>query len=83
LTRSDAEAYLNAKLAMAGRPERTFTPRAITGLHAAAAGNPRTLDRLASLGLMAGALRGLEIITPDVIAGVARECALDSMLLLR
>jgi len=85
LTRGDAEAYLTAKLVMAGRPGLTFTPRAITRLHAASAGNPRTLDRLASLGLMAGALRGLEIVTPDVIEGVARECALDldSMLPLR
>jgi MSHA biogenesis protein MshM len=77
LTRGDAEAYLSAKLALAGRPGLTFTRRAITRLHAVSAGNPRTLDRLASLALMAGALRKLEIISPDVVEGVARECALD------
>ncbi len=77
LTRGNAEAYLRAKLALAGRSGLTFTPRAITRLHAASAGNPRTLDRLASLALMAGALRGLEIVSPDVVEGVARECAPD------
>ncbi len=80
LTRSDAEAYLTTKLELAGRPGPTFTPRAINRLHAASAGNPRTLDRLASLALMAGALRRLEIVTPDVIDGVARECTLNSPL---
>jgi type II secretory pathway predicted ATPase ExeA len=83
LTRSDAETYLTTKLSFAGRQGLTFTPRAITRLHAASSGNPRTLDRLASLSLMAGALRGLEIVTPDVIEGVARECTLDSVLPLR
>jgi type II secretory pathway predicted ATPase ExeA len=79
LTRGDAERYLTAKLTAAGRAGATFTPRALSRLHAASAGNPRTLDRLASLALMAGALRGLEIVTPDVIEGVARECTLDPL----
>jgi hypothetical protein len=83
LTRGDAEAYLSAKLALAGRRGLTFSARAITRLHAMSTGNPRTLDRLASLALMAGALRGLEIVTPDVVEGVARECALDPMVLPR
>ena len=74
LTRSDAEVYLTAKLASAGRDEPVFTPRAIQRLHLVSAGNPRGLDRLASLALMAGALRGLEIVTPDIIEGVAQEC---------
>jgi type II secretory pathway predicted ATPase ExeA len=71
LTRSDAETYLTAKLAAVGRSGLTFTPRAITHLHAAATGNPRTLDHLAALALSAAALRGLEIVTPDVVAEVA------------
>ena len=75
LTRSDAERYLTAKLTAAGRDEPTFTPRALSRLHQRSAGIPRGLDRLASLALMAGAWRGLEIITPDVIEGIAQECA--------
>jgi type II secretory pathway predicted ATPase ExeA len=78
LTRSEVEAYLTAKLAAAGRDAPTFTPRAIHRLHADAAGNPRGLDRLASLALRAGALRGLEIVTPDIVEAVACECALES-----
>jgi MSHA biogenesis protein MshM len=79
LTRSDAENYLTAKLASAGRDEPTFTPRAIHRLHLISAGNPRGLDRLASLALMAGALRKLEIVTPEIIDGVALECRSDPL----
>lgn len=78
LTRTEAEQFVVAKLALAGRTEPTFTPRALTRLHAGAEGIPRGLDRLGSLALMAGAMRGLEIITPDVIDGVTRECALPA-----
>jgi type II secretory pathway predicted ATPase ExeA len=73
LTRGDAETYLSAKLAAAGRSGPTFEPRAITRLHAAATGNPGMLDRLAALALMAGAKRGLEIVTADVVDAVASE----------
>jgi type II secretory pathway predicted ATPase ExeA len=75
LTRSDAETYLGAKLAASGRSGPTFEPRAISRLHAASEGNPGTLDRLATLALMAGALRGLEMVTPDVVDAVAPECS--------
>ncbi len=75
LTRREATEYLAAKLAAAGRTEATFTPRAINQLHALSRGVPRGLDRLASLALMAGALRRLEMIGPEVIQGVAQECA--------
>jgi MSHA biogenesis protein MshM len=77
LTRGDTEVYLRQKLAAAGRDEPTFTPRAIVRIHAASAGIPRGLDRLASLALMAAALHGREIVTPDVVEDVARECVLD------
>ena len=74
LTRSQADAYLNAKLAAAGATERVFTPRAVTRLHALSGGVPRGLEQLATLSLMAGAVRRLEVISPDVVDGVAREC---------
>jgi type II secretory pathway predicted ATPase ExeA len=75
LTRSQVESYLVAKLDAAGCTERIFTPRAATRLHARTSGVPRRVDRLASLCLIAGAVRGLEVISPDVVDGVARECA--------
>jgi len=74
LSRAEAGPYLEAKLAAAGRAEVAFTPRAVTRLHARSGGVPRGLDRLASLALMAGALRGLEVITPEVVEGAAGEC---------
>jgi hypothetical protein len=73
LTRTDAAIYLSVKLQAAGREDVAFTPRALTRIHAASGGIPRTLDRLASLSLMAGALQGLEMISPDVVDEISRE----------
>jgi type II secretory pathway predicted ATPase ExeA len=67
LTRTEANRYLVAKLAAAGRHVPTFTPQAVTRLHARAGGVPRGLDRLATLCLMAGAATGAQAVTPEVI----------------
>ena len=74
LTRSESAEYLRAKLEAAGRPDPTFTSRAMTRLHALAGGVPRGLDRIAGLALMNGALRGLEVVPPEIVEEVAREC---------
>lgn len=73
LTRSECVEYLTSKLAAAGRAEPTFTPRACNRLLAGSEGNPRRLDRLATLALMAGAVRGVEIVTPEVVDGITQE----------
>jgi type II secretory pathway predicted ATPase ExeA len=73
LTRSQSDSYLSAKLKRAGSVERIFTPRAITRLHVLSLGVPRRLEQLALLCLMAGSVRGLEVIHPDLVDGVARE----------
>jgi type II secretory pathway predicted ATPase ExeA len=73
MTRSQAEGYLVTKLEQAGSSERVFTPRAITRLHALSLGVPGGLEHLASRCLMAGAVRGLEVIHPDVVDTVAGE----------
>jgi type II secretory pathway predicted ATPase ExeA len=75
LTRSETARYLDEKLAAAGRPETVFTPRALSRLYDISGGIPRGIDRLGSLALMAGAARGLEMITPEVVTGVAAECS--------
>ena len=74
LTRSEASDYLAARLEVAGRPEPAFTPRALTRLHALSGGVPRGLDRLATLALMGAAVRGLEMVPPEVVDASAREC---------
>lgn len=73
LTRSECEQYLTTRLAAAGRAEPTFTPRAINRLHVHSRGVPRAVNSLATLALMAGALRGLEMLSPEVVEGVALE----------
>jgi type II secretory pathway predicted ATPase ExeA len=73
LTRSQTERYITAKLERAGGVERIFTPRAVTRLHGLSLGVPRRIEQLALLCLMAGAVRGLEVIHPDLVDGVARE----------
>lgn len=73
LTRSEAEHYLATKLAGAGCNDQIFTARAITRLHSHSAGVPRALQQLATLCLMAGAVRGLEVISPEMVDGVAEE----------
>jgi type II secretory pathway predicted ATPase ExeA len=72
LTRSQAATYLGAKLADAGRREQVFTPRALTRLHSWSDGVPRSLDQLATLSLMAGAVQGVEVVPPDVVDEIAR-----------
>jgi MSHA biogenesis protein MshM len=74
LTRSQVERYLETKLDAAGCTEPIFTPRAITRLHSLSAGVPSGLQRLAVLCLIAGAVRGLEVIPPELVDGVALEC---------
>jgi type II secretory pathway predicted ATPase ExeA len=73
LTRSEAEDYLLCKLAGAGCRQRIFSSRAITRLQSHCSGVPRGLERLAMLSLTAAAIRGIEVVSPDVVDGVARE----------
>jgi MSHA biogenesis protein MshM len=76
LSFSETELYLSAKLAAAGCRDAIFTSRALARLHLHSAGSPRGLDRLASLALLAGASRGLEGISSEVVDSVLSECHL-------
>ena len=73
LTRSEASSYVEARLETSGRSEPTFTPRALTRLHALSGGVPRGIDRLATLSLMAAASRRLEVVPPEVVEAISRE----------
>jgi type II secretory pathway predicted ATPase ExeA len=73
LTRSQVEFYLTTKLGAVGCTGPIFTPRAITRLQALSVGVPRGIQQIASLSLMAAAVRGLEMVSPDVVDGVASQ----------
>jgi type II secretory pathway predicted ATPase ExeA len=72
LTRSEVERYIHAKLAGSGCSGHVFTTRALTRLHALSQGVPRVLEQLATLSLMAGALRRAEVVTPELVEGATR-----------
>jgi type II secretory pathway predicted ATPase ExeA len=74
MTRSETEEYLRQKLAAAGSRVSVFTSRAITRAHALCAGVPRGVERLATLSLIAGASRGVDQISAEIIEGVASAC---------
>jgi MSHA biogenesis protein MshM len=78
LTRNEAEFYVLTKLAAAGRRAPTFTTHALTRVHALSRGVPRGIDRIASLCLIVGASKGLDVISPDVVEGAALECVYAS-----
>jgi MSHA biogenesis protein MshM len=74
LSRSEAASYLTTKLATAGCRAEILSHRAVNRLHLHSGGIPSGLDRLTSLCLMAGADRGLEAISSEVVEGVLGEC---------
>jgi hypothetical protein len=73
LTRGESSDYLASKLRHAGRDAATFTPRALTTLHALADGVPRRLDRLAGLALRASALERLDRVGEELIDDLRRS----------
>jgi hypothetical protein len=80
LTRGEADGYVGAKIrdAGGGRDRPAFSSRAVSRLHALAAGLPRRIDHLASLALMVGATRQLDAVDADVVDDVQREFALTN-----
>ena len=66
-------AYLESSLARAGRRLTTFTREAAAKLHDLSAGNPRRINQLAELALLAGAGLGRQTIEPDVVESVSLE----------
>lgn len=76
LTRGETADYLSEKLKAAGRPRGAFTESGSHRLHELSGGVPRAVDRLAVLGLMAAALRGLDAVPAAVVDDVAPQCVL-------
>ena len=57
LSCSETSLYVSTKIEVAGRSESPFSPKAVTRLYDLSGGNPRGIDRLATLALMAGAVQ--------------------------
>ena len=79
LTGSEAEAYLNGRLAAAGAKSPLFGPEALAALYLASDGLPRRLNRLADLALLIAYAEGLS--SPDLraVTIAARELDPDSI----
>lgn len=77
LTRTEADGYLRAKLAAAGRFEALFTPRAVARLHALGRGFPGRIDTLASRALALGATARREMIGADLIDSLCEDHELE------
>jgi hypothetical protein len=80
LSTSEVETYVIQRLAAAGCREPIFSRRAITRLHLLSCGSPRGVDQLATLCLIAGASRGREAITSELIEAIKSECHLPEVL---
>ncbi|MGC8641255.1 MAG: AAA family ATPase [Isosphaeraceae bacterium] len=83
LSASEVEFYLATKLAAAGCREAVFTSRAISRLQLLSGGSPRGLDRLGTLCLMAGASRGVEAVSSELVESIVAECHVPADLALR
>jgi type II secretory pathway predicted ATPase ExeA len=77
LTRSESSAYVLGRLAAAGAREPLFDAPCLAGLHRAAEGVPRRLNRLADLALLIAFAEGLDRPDARAVEVAAREAAPD------
>lgn len=79
LTRTQVEAYIEHRLALAVGPTPVaFDRRALDLVHESTAGVPRLINRLCDRALLVGAGLGLHTITRDTVATAARSVGLDA-----
>ncbi len=71
----DTIGYLNWALSQAGRQAPAFTEEAMIRLHALSDGNPRRVNQLAGLSLLAGAGQQARIVDADTVESVHHELA--------
>jgi general secretion pathway protein A len=81
LDEQDAEKYIHERLAIAGaasRAEPLFSPEALKAVNKYSRGFPRLINTICENALITGYAQQLTTITPDVIAGVAKDFHLSS-----
>jgi general secretion pathway protein A len=64
--------YLTEKLGRGGRTGETYTAGALVALHASSEGNPRRLERLASLAMLATGLQHSTLVEREVVEQLTR-----------
>ena len=70
---ADTEAYLHHALARAGRTEPAFEPEAVQHLHSLTQGNPRAINQVADLAMVATAAQGLSLVDSHTVDAVVNE----------
>ncbi|WZO96782.1 hypothetical protein EP7_003787 [Isosphaeraceae bacterium EP7] len=68
----EAAGYLVEKLGRGGRSAETFTHGALVALHGTSGGNPRRLERLASLAMLATSHQRLKLVERDSVDQLTR-----------
>ena len=69
----ETQRYLLERLEQRGGERRIFPDEAVSRLHALAHGNPRRINQLANLALVAAAGQGQGLVEPATIDGVYQE----------
>ncbi|MFO0897792.1 MAG: AAA family ATPase [Pirellulales bacterium] len=69
----ETEMYLRERLRQRGGEQRVFRDDAVSRLHALAHGNPRRINQLANLALVAAAGQGQGLVAPETVDGVYQE----------
>jgi len=81
LDEQDTGRYILERLAIAGGAARTeplFAPEAVKLIHRYSKGFPRLINTICENSLITGYARQLNIITPDVVLGVAKDFHLNT-----
>ncbi len=73
----DAGLYITERLARAGASRSIFGPSAMDRVYEQTAGNPRRINRLCDLALLAGMADGLTAIDPQTVDSAAQELQLS------
>lgn len=73
LSEEEVIAYINYRMSVAGREERTFTDGAIRSIHRHSGGIPRKINNLCTYALLEGFGRGVNLIDENIIEDVAGE----------
>ncbi|HLA76477.1 MAG TPA: AAA family ATPase [Vicinamibacteria bacterium] len=74
LSRREAEDYIRHRMVVAGgEGKASFTPEALTAVHAASGGVPRLINVLCDRALLAGYVQGVRVVTAAMVRQATRE----------